>query len=111
MNFNFATLTAVHAAVLPKAASDGKFLGVDWGSIALVAIVALVASVIVVGFYSLGLRLLAVGSGDDAAEDSGGASGAVGARPWTATAAAFFCIAIGVAGVLYGLYLAIPQFH
>jgi hypothetical protein len=97
--------------VLPQAAEGGKFLGVDWGSIALVAGVALVASVVVVGFYSLGLRLLSVGSSDDAAEDSGGTAGVAGARPLTATLAAYFCIAVGVAGVLYGLYLAIPQFH
>jgi hypothetical protein len=78
---------------------SGQFLGVDWGSIALVTIVALVATVVVVTLYSLGLRLLAV------------RSGASERRPVGVTVGAVACIAVGVAAVLYGIYLVIPLFH
>ena len=86
----------------------GEFLGVDWSSIALVTVTTLIATVVIVTFYSLGLRLLAVGSPDD----GGGAGSAVAARrPPAATIGASLCIAVGVAGVLYGIYLVIPLFH
>jgi hypothetical protein len=90
------------------APGTGQFLGVDWGSIALVTITTLIATVVIVTFYSLGLRLLAVGSPDDGG--SGGAAVA-GSRPIGATIGAVLCIAVGVAGVLYGIYLVIPLFH
>lgn len=88
----------------------GEFLGVDWGSIALVAVTALVAVVVVVTFYSLGLRLLAVGSPNDLADGSASAAGA-SPRPLIATIGAVICIGIGVLAVLYGIYLVIPLFH
>jgi hypothetical protein len=75
----------------------GQFLGVDWGSIALVSIVALIATVVIVTSYSTGLRLLAVG--------------APTTRRAIATVGAIVCIGIGIAGVLYGIYLVIPLFH
>ena len=81
-----------------QAAGDGQFLGIDWGAFALVLIVAMAATVAIVVSYSVGLRLLSTGS--DAKQ-----------RPAVATAGAFVCFAIGVAAVLYGLYLIIPQFH
>jgi hypothetical protein len=82
------------------AASSGSagFLGVDWSSIALVFGVALVAAVVVVSLYSLGLRLLAAGSSS-------------GTRPVAATVGGIACIAVGIVAVLYGIYLVIPQFH
>jgi hypothetical protein len=91
-------------------AGTGEFLGVDWSSIALVSVSALVATVVIVSAYSLGLRLLAVGSPDDSAAN-GGAATVPSTRPLIATVGAGVCIAIGVAGVLYGIYLVIPLFH
>jgi hypothetical protein len=95
------------AAATPGA---GEFLGVDWGSIALVTIATLAATVVIVSFFSLGLRLLAVGSPDDGGA-SDGAVIARSSRPAIATVGAVLCIGVGVAGVLYGIYLVIPLFH
>lgn len=81
-----------------EAAGAGQFLGVDWGSFVLVFVVAFTASVLIVATYAFGLRLL--GAGPDRAH-----------RPLTATVGAYACLAVGVAAVLYGLYLIIPQFH
>ena len=81
---------------------SGGWLGVDWGALAWVTVTTLVAAVVIVTFYSLGLRLLAVGSSAD---------GAAQRRPPAATVGAVVCIAIGVADVLYGIYLVIPVFH
>jgi len=73
-------------------------IDIDWGAFGLVLVAALVASVVIVVFYSVALRLLAVG-GDG------------GRRPAAATIGAVVCIAICVAAVLYGIYLVIPLFH
>ncbi|MCU1414693.1 MAG: hypothetical protein JWN80_2033 [Microbacteriaceae bacterium] len=86
------------------------FLGVDWGSIALVFVVALVAVVVIVSFYSLGLRLLAHGS-PGGSENNGALKTTRDQRPLGATVGGFACIAVGVLGVLYGIYLVIPGFH
>ncbi len=82
-------------------------ISVDWGSIAFVFVATLVAAVAIVAIYSLGLRLLAIGSADDAP----GVSSQRSARPPAATIGGFACIGIGAAAVLYGIYLVIPQFH
>jgi hypothetical protein len=97
----------LEAAAAPGA---GEFLGVDWGSIALVSVVALVATVVIVTFFSLGLRLLAVGSPDDVDGRSGSVA-AASPRPPIATIGAVLCIGVGIVGVLYGIYLVIPLFH
>jgi hypothetical protein len=76
---------------------DG-FLGVDWGAFVVVFLVAFAASILVVGSYAVGLRLLSTGT-------------SVKERPLPATAGAFVCFAVGVAAVLFGLWLIIPQFH
>lgn len=76
---------------------DG-FLGVDWGAFVVVFLVALVASLVVVTSYALGLRLLSTGE-------------TTRQRALTATVGAGLCFAVGVAAVLYGLWLIIPQFH
>jgi hypothetical protein len=91
----------------------GEFLGVDWGSIALVFVVGLIATVVVVSAYSFGIRLLAIGSPDDTESASGGraAIANAGKRPAIATAGGYVCIGIGIIGVLFGIYLVIPQFH
>jgi hypothetical protein len=71
---------------------------IDWGAFGLVLVAALVASVVIVVFYSVALRLLSTG------EDRG-------RRPVPATVGAMVCIAICGAAVLYGIYLVIPLFH
>jgi ABC-type uncharacterized transport system permease subunit len=100
----------VPAARIPTlivhADGSGQFLGVDWGAFVVVFLVALVATVVIVSFYSVGLRLLAVGARPDA-------DGLLvkGPRPVAATIGAYACIGVGILGVLYGIYLIIPQFH
>ena len=81
-----------------KSAASSSFLGVDWGSIALVFVVALVVVVVVVALYSTGLVLLASGESRQT-------------RSPLATAGAWVCIGIGAIAVLYGVYLVIPLFH
>jgi hypothetical protein len=98
------------AATASSTAGAGEFLGVDWGSIALVSITALVATVVIVSFFSLGLRLLAVGSPDDV-DGHGSAAAVASSRPLGATIGAVVCIGVGVLAVLYGIYLVIPLFH
>jgi ABC-type uncharacterized transport system permease subunit len=96
---------------------EGQFLGVDWGSFVVVFLVALAATIVIVVFYSTGLRLLAIGSPADGSDERGvttrveGSAAAVTPRPFAATAGAMLCFAVGVAAVLYGLWLIIPQFH
>jgi hypothetical protein len=93
------------------AAGSSTFLGVDWGAFVVVFVVAFVAAVVIVAFYALGLRLLAIGSADDTGADSAIVSTPAGRRPAWATATGFLCLAIGIAAVLYALWLVIPQFH
>jgi len=69
---------------------------IDWVAFLSVAGAALVASVVVVGFYSVGLRLL------DAS------TAAVGAARKTAAVA---CFVVCAAAVLFGIYLIVPAFH
>ncbi|MCS5736158.1 hypothetical protein [Herbiconiux daphne] len=114
----------VRAAVV--ASGEGQFLGVDWGSFVVVFVAAFAATIAVVASYALGLRLLSLGGGggggggggvDASGGSGGGAHGSGGSgsgirhRPVAATAGAWACFAFGVAAVLYGLYLIIPQFH
>ncbi|RFA18689.1 hypothetical protein [Subtercola boreus] len=86
-------------------------ISIDWGAFGLVFIISFAAAVVIVVFYALGLRLLATGSPDDTGEDGHVVGSARGARPAAATAGGYVCLAIGVAAVLYSLYLIIPQFH
>jgi hypothetical protein len=73
-------------------------IDINWGALALVTGTTLVAAVVIVTLYALGMRLLAVGP--DAAH-----------RPPIATVGAWVCIGIGALAVLYGIYLVIPIFH
>jgi hypothetical protein len=70
---------------------------IDWIAFLSVAGTALLASVIVVGFYSLGLRLL----------DTDGAGPARGIRKSSAIA----CFVVCAAAVLFGIYLIVPALH
>jgi hypothetical protein len=99
-------------------AGEGQWLGVDWFSILLVLVVALVATVVVVGSYSLGTRFLAVGAPDIEMPPGGDPDGPEAIvrprtrpRPAIATAAAGLCYAVGIAATIYGIYLIIPLFH
>ncbi|MFG6402242.1 MULTISPECIES: hypothetical protein [unclassified Microbacterium] len=104
--------------IVHAAGGSGQWLGVDWGSILLVAIVALVATVVVVGSYSLGVRLLSVGAPDIEMADGDDPEGSAAvvhtrtqARPMAATLGAGVCFAIGIVATLYGIYLVVPLFH
>jgi hypothetical protein len=85
------------------------FLGVDWSSIAEVCIVTLIATVAIVTIFSIGLRLLSVGSADDGGETA--TAGTLAARPLPATLGGYLCVGVGAAAVLYGIYLVVPLFH
>jgi hypothetical protein len=69
---------------------------IDWLAFLAVAGASLVAAVIVVGFYSLGLLLLS---------PSGEASS--GIRRFGAVS----CFVVCALAVLYGIYLVVPAFH
>lgn len=94
--------------MLTAAASTG--VTIAWGSILEVFVVALVATVAIVAFYALGLRLLAVGSPDDGDDQRSGPV-LVRARPAGATVGGFACIGVGVLALLYGIYLVVPVLH
>ncbi|MEJ3405379.1 hypothetical protein WDJ51_11595 [Rathayibacter sp. YIM 133350] len=98
-----------------RAAVEGQWLGVDWGAFLVVLVVTLLAGLATVIFYSLGLRLLAVGAPDDeldeTARDGVITAPRLSARPALATVGAVLCFAVSGGAVLYGLYLLIPFFH
>jgi len=111
------TADIVRAAIVRAAdeqPGQGQFLGVDWGAFVVVFLVAFAATVVIVCFYAIGLRLLAAGApmdGSDERRDTQGAAAVSFHRPPIATGAAVLCFAVCVAAVLYGLWLLIPQFH
>jgi len=70
---------------------------IDWIAFLSVAAAALLASVVVVGFYALGLRLL----------DADGVTSARGIRRIGAIA----CFVVCAVAVLYGIYLIVPALH
>jgi len=91
------------------------FLGVDWGAFVVVFLVALVATAVIVTAFAAGIRLFADGALDPVPDGPGASSPAAAAapraRPLGATVAGSACFAVGVAAVLAGLWLIIPQFH
>ena len=74
-------------------------MSIDWFAFVIVAVATLVASMTVVGFYGLGVRLLAV------------ATDAAPTRQPAVRLGAYACFAVCVAAVLYGIYLIAPAFH
>ena len=92
---------------------------IAWGSLGLEFVVSLVFAGGVVSLFALALRLLAVGSPDEARLGAEAATERVAdgeiavshRRPAWASLSAYLCIAIAIAVVLYGIYLTIPQFH
>lgn len=100
------------------ASATTQWLGVDWGSIAIVFVVALVATVVIVGSYSVGTRLLAIGVPDIQVQEGADPDGpdAIASprqrpRPVAATIGAWTLYAVGAAATIYGIYLVIPLFH
>jgi hypothetical protein len=90
---------------------------VDWLAFLTVFAVAIVASVVVVGLYSTGIRLLATpgavaeGEGRGPARDDENDDVEETGRPRLATLGAYACFTLTGAVVLYGVYLIIPALH
>ena len=78
-------------------------MNIDWLAFAIVAAATLVASVTVVGLYSLGVRL--------SAEASDPGSDASPRRLAAARAGSYACFAVTAAAVLGGIYLIVPALH
>ncbi|MFF8185634.1 hypothetical protein ACF044_00025 [Microbacterium sp. NPDC016588] len=98
--------------------ASAGWLGVDWGSIGLVFVVGLVATLLIVGLYTAGIRFLAVGAPDIRVGADGDPEGRdavtaarVAPRPAAATIGGYACFAGFAAAVLVGVYLVIPAFH
>jgi hypothetical protein len=67
---------------------------INWGAFVLVAVVSIGATVIIVGLFAGGLRLLAVESHRGAA-----------------VVGAYACFVVAALATLYGIYLLIPALH
>lgn len=95
---------------------------IDFQSLFLVILFALIGGVLMVGLFAVAIRLLATPSQadvhakrasgtadvarDEEMDDANGAS-----RPLPATIGAYICFAFSGATVLFALYLIIPYFH
>ncbi|MDN3480390.1 hypothetical protein QMA10_00415 [Arthrobacter sp. APC 3897] len=79
-------------------------MSIDWFAYLVVALVTLVATLLVVGLYSTGVRLYAISS------DAGPGPAAQG-RPTLVRAGAYACFALCAAAVLFGVYLIVPALH
>jgi hypothetical protein len=73
---------------------------INWGALALVASATLIATMTIVGLFSLGVAALT-----SQQRTRVGASGTV------ATVAGYTCLAVSGLIAVYGLYLIIPRFH
>ena len=91
---------SIQPSTASVAAAAENSIDIDWGSLALVFVVAFIATVLLVAVYSTGLRLLSAGDPEAGTP-----------RPVPATVAAWVLIGLCAAGVLYGVYLLFPQFH
>ncbi|MFD1712916.1 hypothetical protein ACFSBZ_00380 [Amnibacterium flavum] len=88
---------------------------IDWLSLLTVAVVALVASCVLVALFATGIKLFSTpppdvaytGSArDDETDDVAGST-----RPLAATIGGIACFALAALGVLYGVYLIVPALH
>lgn len=73
---------------------------INWGALALVAAVTVIAAIAVVGLFAVGVAAVTAdrsGQGD--------------LRRATSTAAGYGCLAIAGLLAIYGLYLIVPAFH
>lgn len=83
---------------------------IDWSALGLVAVVAIIASVEVMGMVSVGIASLRAADCRIAVGRSAGSAKAAG----SAEATGYACLAVAVLivlYVLYGLSVIIPQFH
>jgi hypothetical protein len=112
-------MSRMHEGIRILADSTAKgWLGVDWGAIGLVLLVAFAVTVVITGSFAVGTRLLAVGAPDVVAPAGGDPDDPAAVtpprltpRPMPATVGAWACYAIGIAATVYGIYLVIPAFH
>ena len=74
---------------------------IDWAALGVVAVVAILATVVVTGIVSVGIASLTTAQSRVVAGKSGG----------VARISGFTCVGIAGLIVLYGLYLIVPQFH
>jgi hypothetical protein len=86
---------------------------INWGALALVACTTVVAAVVIVGLFSLGVAALTTGQGRSGAAAGHGrtVSGRPHSRPNVPRAAGYACLGAAGSVVLYGLYLIIPTLH
>jgi hypothetical protein len=103
------------AGGIVHADGTGQFLGVDWGAFVIVFVVSIIAAGVIVCFYSIAVRLLAIGSADDENADTRVApqspeqvAAARAARPTVATVGAYLCFAVCGAAVIFGILMVIP---
>jgi hypothetical protein len=73
---------------------------INWGALALVAVVTVVAAVSIVGLFALGVVALT-----STQRSQGGAPALI------ATVSGYACLGVSLLIAAYGLYLIIPQFH
>ena len=81
---------------------------IDWFSFVIVGVSTIVAACVVVSLFSLGVRLLAVGTEYD---EDGRKVSVTGIRPQAATVGGYVCFGLCGIAVLYGVYLIIPALH
>lgn len=88
---------------------------INWGSLLVVALSAVVAASTLVALFATGIKLFSVpadGSGtvgsarDDETDDI-----AQSTRPLAATVGGVICFVLTGVGVLYGVYLVVPALH
>jgi hypothetical protein len=72
---------------------------INWGAFLAVAIATVISAVLVVGLYSVGVRLYAVSVDEHVPSTR------------IARAGAYVCFALCALGVLYGIYLIVPALH
>jgi hypothetical protein len=83
-------------------------MDIDWASLGQVSVVTVLAAVVVVGSYALGVTIMS------RVEEAASTSSSTRLRTGTTLAqrgAAYICFAVSAVVVLYGLYSLIPQFH
>jgi hypothetical protein len=83
-------------------------MDIDWASLGQVSVVTVLAAVVVVGSYALGITIMS------RVEEAVTSSTSTRVRTSTILArrgAAYICFAVSAGVVLYGLYTLIPQFH
>lgn len=73
---------------------------INWGALALVASATLIATMTIVGLFSLGVAAL-----------TSQQRARVGAGGTVTTVAGYACLAVSGLIAIYGLYLIIPQLH